>query len=55
MDSVAHGVSVFFVHGLATETQVVKRKAAKNESFIYIYIYFWGGGFGAGLCWGDDN
>lgn len=35
MDSVAHGNLVFFVHGLPTETQMVKRKAANNESFIF--------------------
>ena len=40
MDLVVHGNLVFFVHGLSTETQMVKRKAAKNESFMFFFFSF---------------
>lgn len=49
MDSVAHGNLVFFVHGLPTETQMVKRKAANNESFIFFCV------FGTGAFWGSPG
>lgn len=41
IDSVAHGNSVFFVHGLPTETQMVKRKSASNESLIFFCFRCW--------------
>lgn len=40
MDSVAQGILVFLVDGIATETQIVKRKAANNESFIFFSFLF---------------
>lgn len=52
MDSVAHVNLVFFVHGLPTETQMVKRKAASNESFIFFLFFFV---FGAGAFWGSPG
>lgn len=42
MDSVAQGILVFLVDGIATETQMVKRKAANNESFIFFLLSLFG-------------
>lgn len=42
MDSVAQGILVFLVDGIATETQMVERKAANNESFIFFLLSLFG-------------